>query len=54
VYELVKQFNSYYQEISILAAHDLERAMRISLCAQVGKVIQKSLGLLGVDAPNRM
>jgi arginyl-tRNA synthetase len=54
VYELVKQFNSYYQEVSILAAHDLERAMRISLCAQVGKVIQKSLGLLGVDAPNRM
>ena len=54
VYELVKQFNSYYQEVPILAAHDLERVMRISLCAQVGKVIQKSLGLLGADAPNRM
>lgn len=54
VYELVKQFNSYYQEVPILVEDENLRAFRVSLCAQVGKTIQKSMGLLGVTAPSRM
>lgn len=54
VYDLVKQYNSYYQEVPILVENDNVRSLRVALCAAVGQVIQKSLGLLGIDAPNRM
>jgi len=54
VYDLVKQYNSYYQEVPILVENDNVRSLRVALCASVGQVIQKSLGLLGIDAPNRM
>ena len=54
VYDLVKQFNSYYQEVAILVEEKDLRSFRVSLCSVVGSVIQKSLGLLGIDAPGRM
>jgi arginyl-tRNA synthetase len=54
VYDLVKQFNSYYQEVPILVDDRKLHALRVSLCAQVGNTIKKSLGLLGVNAPKRM
>lgn len=54
VYELVKQFNSYYQEVPILVDATDTRAFRVNLCGEVGTVIREALGLLGIDAPNRM
>lgn len=54
VYDLVKQFNSYYQEVPILVKENEVRSFRVSLCKTVGSIIQKSLGLLGIEAPNRM
>ena len=54
MYDLVKQFNSYYQEVPILVDENEVRALRVALCGVVGHVIQKSLKLLGIDAPNRM
>ena len=54
VYDLVKQYNSYYQEVPILVEDSKVKSLRVALCAGVGEVIQKSLGLLGIDAPNRM
>lgn len=54
LYDLVKQFNSYYQEVPILVEENDLRSFRVLLCSIVGSVIQKSLGLLGIDAPNRM
>ena len=54
VYELVKQFNSYYQEVPILVDATDTRAFRVKLCGEVGTVIREALGLLGIDAPNRM
>ncbi len=54
VYNLVKHYNSYYQEVSILVENAQTKAFRVALCAAVGQVIQKSLGLLGIEAPNRM
>ena len=54
MYDLVKQFNSYYQEVPILIDENKVRALRVALCGVVGHVIQKSLKLLGIDAPNRM
>lgn len=54
VYELVKQFNSYYQEVPILVDELQVQSFRVALTAATGHVIQKSLTLLGIDAPNRM
>ncbi|CAI8295985.1 MAG: Arginine--tRNA ligase [Bacteroidota bacterium] len=54
VYDLVKQYNSYYQEVPILVDDANIRSLRVALCAVVGQVIQKSLGLLGIEAPIRM
>lgn len=54
VYDLVKQYNSYYQEVPILVDEASIRSLRVALCAVVGQVIQKSLGLLGIEAPIRM
>lgn len=53
-YDLVKQYNSYYQEVPILVEDVQTKSLRVALCAAVGQVIQKSLGLLGIEAPNRM
>ena len=54
VYDLVKQYNSYYQEVPILVEDSKVKSLRVALCAAVGQVIQKSLGLLGIEAPSRM
>ncbi|MGB0255388.1 MAG: arginine--tRNA ligase [Flavobacteriaceae bacterium] len=54
VYDLVKQFNSYYQAVPILVEEKDLRSFRVSICSVVGSVIKKSLGLLGIEAPTRM
>ena len=54
LYELVKQFNSYYQEVPILVEDKAQQSFRVSLCGAVADVIAKALGLLGIDAPERM
>ena len=55
VYELVKMFNSYYQSTTILKIHDLElKNFRLILSYKVGQVIKSSMGLLGVEVPNKM
>jgi len=54
-YELVKEFNSFYQNVPIFAAQDTnELAFRIQLSAAVGSVIKKAFGLLGIQVPERM
>ncbi len=54
-YELVKEFNSFYQNISILGAdEELQRKFRVQLAAKVGEVIKSSFALLGIQVPERM
>ncbi|MFD2589025.1 arginine--tRNA ligase [Croceitalea marina] len=54
-YDLVKEFNSFYQQVSILGeADEQKRLLRVSLSRKVGEVIQSSFKLLGVDVPERM
>ncbi len=54
-YELVKAFNSFYQQVPILGtATDEEKAFRVALSDQVGQVINKGFGLLGIEVPERM
>ncbi|QAR30609.1 arginine--tRNA ligase [Ornithobacterium rhinotracheale] len=55
VYDLVKQFNSFYQNHSILNADtELQKQVRLHLAEQVAVKIQKSLQLLGIKVPQRM
>lgn len=54
-YELVKLFNSFYQSVTILKEDDATlRNMRLNLSSNVAKVIDLSLQLLGINAPERM
>ena len=55
IYDLVKLFNSFYQNISILGVEDLDlESFRISLCNEVGNVIRSGADLLGISMPERM
>ncbi|WP_314153189.1 arginine--tRNA ligase [Capnocytophaga granulosa] len=55
VYELVKEFNSFYQNVSILGEEDpIKRALRIHLSHKVGEVIATGFDLLGIEVPERM
>ena len=54
-YDLVKLFNSFYQNISILGEEDQKKvAFRIQLAGEVAKVLQRSMALLGIQLPDRM
>ncbi len=54
-YDLVKEFNSFYQQVSILGETDEQKKnFRVQLSQKVGEVIQSSFRLLGIDVPERM
>jgi arginyl-tRNA synthetase len=54
-YDLVKEFNSFYQNVSILGELDKSKKIfRIQLAKQVGQVIKSAFGLLGIQVPDRM
>ncbi|MGB2153066.1 MAG: arginine--tRNA ligase [Flavobacteriaceae bacterium] len=54
-YDLVKMFNSFYQNISILGdAQDELRNFRVALSYEVARTLKDSFGLLGINVPNRM
>ena len=54
-YDLVKEFNSFYQNISIFGAETVaEKQFRVQLCSVVGYTIKKAFGLLGIKVPERM
>lgn len=55
VYDLVKTFNSFYQNVSILGAEtEKEKTFRVQLSQEVAKVIKSGFGLLGITMPERM
>lgn len=54
-YELVKQYNHFYQSVTILKEENTQlRSMRLLLSENVAKVISLSMRLLGVHVPERM
>lgn len=54
-YDLVKEFNSFYQNVSILGAEkDMERQLRTQLSKVVANIIKSSFRLLGIQVPDRM
>ncbi|WP_339887820.1 arginine--tRNA ligase [uncultured Flavobacterium sp.] len=54
-YELVKEFNSFYQQVSILGETDLDKKIfRVQLSKTVGNTIKSAFQLLGIQVPERM
>ncbi|MFN5183619.1 MAG: arginine--tRNA ligase [Bacteroidota bacterium] len=54
-YELAKAYNHFYHEHSILkAADDETRLFRLALSLKTGKIIKLTMGLLGINMPERM
>ena len=55
VYELVKAFNQFYHDYSIMNAETTDlRQFRVILAANVAKVIRIGMSLLGIEVPERM
>ncbi|HQA74227.1 DALR anticodon-binding domain-containing protein, partial [Flavobacterium sp.] len=54
-YDLVKEYNSFYQSVSILGEENLEKKIfRVQLSKKVGETIKLAFSLLGIDVPERM
>lgn len=54
-YDLVKEFNSFYQSIPILGVEDdTLKIFRVQLSKKVGEVIASSFKMLGIEVPERM
>jgi arginyl-tRNA synthetase len=55
VYDLVKEFNQFYHDYSILNEPDATvKTMRLTLAANTAKIIRSAMSLLGIDVPERM
>jgi arginyl-tRNA synthetase len=55
IFELVKEFNNFYQTVDILREEDKNKlAFRLQLAENVGKVIKSGMSLLGINVPNKM
>ena len=54
-YDLVKEFNSFYQNVSILGeSNEIKKRLRVQLADKVANVIKSAFSLLGIQVPNRM
>lgn len=54
-YELVKEYNQFYHDFSILRETDAKKqAFRLVLSLNVAKVVRLGMGLLGIEMPERM
>jgi len=54
-FELAKQFNKFYNELSILNEEEPKKKnLRLILANQTRKTLQHSISLLGIKAPDRM
>ncbi len=54
-YDLVKEFNSFYQNVSILGAdNENEKRFRVQLSKAVAQNVKNAFSLLGIDVPERM
>lgn len=54
-YELVKEYNQFYHDFSILREeNEAVKVFRLALSENVAKVVRLGMGLLGIEVPDRM
>lgn len=55
VYDLVKEYNQFYHDFSILREENEDvKLFRIALSANIAKVVRLGMGFLGIEVPDRM
>ena len=55
VYDLVKAFNTFYQNVPVLSVKNADqKEFRMRLSEKVAEVIANACSLLGIEVPNRM
>ena len=55
IYDLAKEFNQYYHDVSVLKEPDeAARSLRLVLLQQIAAVINTGMGILGIEVPERM
>ncbi|WP_300486184.1 arginine--tRNA ligase [Flavobacterium sp.] len=55
IYDLVREYNSFYQSVLILGEEDNEKKVfRVQLSKKVGEIIESAFKLLGIQVPERM
>ncbi len=55
IYELVKQYNQFYQTVPILNDSTVEeKALRLCISKNVAKITKNGMELLGIEVPNKM
>ncbi|WP_106830299.1 arginine--tRNA ligase [Parabacteroides pacaensis] len=55
IYDLVKEYNQFYHDFSILREENANlKIFRLVLSANVAKVIKEGMGMLGIEVPERM
>lgn len=54
-YDLVKEYNQFYHDCSILREDDVQKqSFRLVLSQNVAKILRTGMGLLGIEMPERM
>ena len=54
-YDLVREYNSFYQTVSILGEEDLDKKVfRVQLSKKVSETIASAFQLMGIEVPERM
>ncbi len=54
-YDLVKEFNQFYHDFTILGESDEKKKnLRLVLAESTARIIEKGMGLLGIECPQRM
>ncbi|MFV0537514.1 MAG: arginine--tRNA ligase, partial [Dysgonomonas sp.] len=55
IYDLVKEYNQFYHDYTILKEEDVAlRNFRLVLSEEVAKVVKSGMSLLGIEVPDRM
>ena len=55
LYDLVKSYNTFYQNISVLGSEDvMQKNLRVALSQKVAEVISNASSLLGMEVPEYM
>ena len=54
-YELVKEYNQFYHDFSVLREENADKqAVRLALSSAVAQVVKNGMSLLGIEVPERM
>lgn len=55
IYDLVKEYNQFYHDYSILKEENADlKSFRLMFSGEVGKIVKSGMSLLGIEVPDRM